>query len=596
MHKRTIGRGLLSAAVLAASVAVSAGPALALVNATTQEGQANSDKLRAGGSSAGFKISLVAMLNQFSNITRVFRLCGSGGGISNSDQCDTSFGKNPGVGKLQDFVVVQGTLRNSTTDSRGLGVPNGPALGEVTYRLSANGSGKGPLCAGQQVAFPANPATNGIGFLVPEGFDGLPATADDAGGTGGFGGIGDGAGGTGSGMTSAPLVKCNTKLATSLMPAVTGSPATVFSAQGTNNELCVVNFDFNSAGTIAGSTQGAALPGAITSVVQGAADGADANETTNLKLTCDMGFTDVPPADFDDPAVNTGVFNKQTAFGDIIFKLIASKDVHGPGGATDKIALFEPQVQNLLATGSSSICSWDAIGASAGSTNTNVGVCGRKLGSGTRATTFKTHQITTQGQKAFGNDATGGAPGTTVSCLQKNAANAGVARTKTFFLWNGTSDVDNCAGSKTGAVGYLDGDVSQAGKNWYEVPYEGVDPQTNVLKTMVKCGMYRYYGAFTGGDGARCLSSAPPTGNCDANPFVQANRKALSVEANYSSGTGVNLAAYLPLGGCSGSGASGLCDGPVIQKTSNLTDGTFDLKFLGGAACPAKPALPAAIP
>ena len=107
----------------------------------------------------------------------MFRGCYTGGTIPN-DGSGCADGVN---GRLADFFVIQGVLKNSNTDPNGLGVPNGPSLGEVTYRVSGNGSGSGIACSR------TSPTPIGIGFLAPEGFDGTPNTADDAGGTGEFG-------------------------------------------------------------------------------------------------------------------------------------------------------------------------------------------------------------------------------------------------------------------------------------------------------------------------------------------------------------------------------------------------------------------------
>jgi len=224
-------------------------------------------------------------------------------------------------------------------------------------------------------------------------------------------------------------------------------------------------------------------------------------------------------------------------------------------------------------------------------TNTNLNVCYRKLGSGTRATTNKTIMVATQGSLTFADTDTGGAAGTATSCFQKNNAGGNVLKTKTFFRRAATGDISTCVGGKQGAVAYIDGDVAQPLTGWYEVPFEGVDPQTNVLKTMVKCGMYRFWGNLTGGDGSRCI---PATGSACTSDYVKAHRKGMNTEALYDgsvpalTGPSTNLPAYLPLGVI-------VNEGLAFPKANSFTDGVFNLKFVAGAQCPARVNAPSGI-
>ncbi len=50
------------------------------------------------------------------------------------------------------------------------------------------------------------------------------------------------------------------------------------------------------------------------------------NESTNLRVSCDTGFADLPPGDFLPPR---DPFNQQDVFGAQIFKIAASRDAHG---------------------------------------------------------------------------------------------------------------------------------------------------------------------------------------------------------------------------------------------------------------------------
>ena len=107
------------------------------------------------------------------------RGCQTGGTIPNLNNCDGGLGTG---GDLMDYVVIEGTLRNSNTDPNGLGVPGGAA--GVLYRVGANGSGNGVRCANT-----TNPQP--IGFLAAEGFNGLAGDGDDAVAGGGAGADGD---------------------------------------------------------------------------------------------------------------------------------------------------------------------------------------------------------------------------------------------------------------------------------------------------------------------------------------------------------------------------------------------------------------------
>src|SRR5215468_3400508 len=162
------------------------------------------DDLRTGGCSGCFQAQMRSVLNQFATITRIWRLCGTQtpGGVASSlkatpggaPTCDGDPG-TPG-GTLLDYVVIQGDLRDSTAAANaatndfynnttgavgadgvndGFGQPGGAS--DVVYRVSANGSGQGNLCT-QSLAS----GGVGIGYVSPEGFDGVPNTADDAGG------------------------------------------------------------------------------------------------------------------------------------------------------------------------------------------------------------------------------------------------------------------------------------------------------------------------------------------------------------------------------------------------------------------------------
>ena len=66
-----------------------------------------------------------------------------------------------------------------------------------------------------------------------------------------------------------------------------------------------------------------------------------------------------------------------------------------------------------------------------------------------------------------------------------------------MFSFNTNGDVVNCVETKTGAIGYVD--ATDDTPDTYGVPVEGVDPDTNDLATLVKCGHYRWWGPLAGG-------------------------------------------------------------------------------------------------
>ena len=74
---------------------------------------------------------------------------------------------------------------------------------------------------------------------------------------------------------------------------------------------------------------------------------------------------------------------------------------------------------------------------------------------------------------------------------------------KQLIEGGGTNDVKVCAQQHKGAIGYADEFIEPDTTEFYDVPVEGVDPQTNNLKTMVRCGLYRYWGPLAGGTGGR---------------------------------------------------------------------------------------------
>jgi ABC-type phosphate transport system substrate-binding protein len=527
-------------AIAAAVVLGHAGAALAAPNVSSSP---DTDAFRTGGCTGCFITQMNSVTASFQEISRVFRGCYSGGTIAN-DGSGCADGTN---GRLADFVVIQGTLKNSTTDLNGLGVPNGPALGEVTYRVSANGSGQGINCAR------STPAPVGIGFLAPEGFDGTPNTTDDAGGSGSFGVPGAGVNPNTSSMSAAPLTNCQGKTKIGDFETVAGTLNTFQTA--INGELCVVNYDLNSNGSISNDVAGAGVPGALTTV--GSVAG---NESTHLRLTCDTGFADLPTGDFLPPR---DPFNTPDVFGAQIFKIVASRDAHGVGNNNAKIHVNDPQIENIFGEPSNnSVCRLSHVGAESTSSSQNVTACIRVAGSGTRETFRNTFMANSAGSKTQSEDNSGAQNGTVASCLQPKEAGGTQVSQKRVKVGAGNADVINCLNTFTGSFGYPDADRFDPA--FYSVVVEGVDADAAIvadkLKDLVKCGHYRYWGPLAGGIGQH---------NPGGSPFITAHRSSLKKKVVYAASQ-----AYLPTN--------------EVGFVKSATDGAYSIQFLP-TTCPAAP-------
>ena len=501
------------------------------------------DALRSGGCTGCFDTQMQAAISTFATIKRVFRVCQTGGGVQPHDSCDGA-----GGGALAQFVEMQGDLRDSNTDALGLGVPGG--LTNATIRISGNGSGNGINCASAS-------GPTAIGYIAPEGFDGVPNTADDAGGTGAFGAVGAGTNAGGGGAkgdpndTSPKLAVCNTKIddpTSGYQFSVPGTTPTAYPAKGTQ-EFCVVNVDQGTDAQITNDRVGAAAPGVITKLGQLN----PANETTNLSLSCDTAFADLPPADFSpQTGLNTGAFANQATFGAEIFKLIASRDVHANVGSNPndpnsplhtKIQLGKPEIEGLFGPSSNlETCSWQQVGAQSSLVHSNgidINVCYRSIGSGTREVFRNTWMANTRGDAQQGQGSTNGVIGT---CGQRVGSLTGTPTVfhKQLIEGGGTNDVKICVQQHTGSVGYVDGFIHPTTNEFYDVPVDGVDPQTNNLKLLVRCGVYRYWGPLAGGTGGRLggVATAPKTAHLAA----MANPAIFFASESYAPFAGLNYA------------------------------------------------------
>jgi len=545
----------LSLALGAAALLAIAGPARAVTPPVSSS--PDTDAFRTGGCTGCFLTQMTAAVVQFSNITRVFRACyaNAGGGTKIVD--DGSGCADGTHGRIADFVVLQGTLKDKNTDPNGLGVPNGPALGEVTYRVSANGSGNGIGCA-------AASSPVGTGFLAPEGLDGVPGDADDAGGTGSFGVVGAGVNAGTATMSAAPLTACVNKTGIEKFDTI---GTTTMSFHTPTTELCVVNFDLSGDGNVQNDQTGAGTPsqfplGSNIHTVSAT------NETTNLKLTCDTAFSDLPTGDFLPPKAP---YNGPDVFGAQIFKLVASRDVHSiTGGADAKIHLNDPQIEGIFGDpANNSVCQLKHIGATSAATS-NVTACIRAAGSGTRETFRLTWMADTEGSKNQSEDTAGGSNGTVTACSSQVKEGGGLTLTgsKRVKVGNGNADVVNCLNAFSGGFGYVDAD--RFDDSTYAVVVEGVDPDSAIqaapstnLKQLVKCGHWRWWGPLAGGLGQH---------NGGASDFITAHRGALKNSAVYA-----NAVAYVPLGANTG-----------VGFTKGATDGSYSIQFVP-TSCPAAP-------
>lgn len=492
-----------------------AGLVLAIpAHAATKDVQASTDNFRSGGCSGCFFTQTEAMLANFQTVTRVFRGCETGSAIVDDGTGCAGAATIGGNAHLMDFIVIQGDLKDSNTDPAGLGVPGGEQ--DVTYRVSATGSFRGLRCANGDT----DPTTASLGFLAPEGLDGIPNTADDAGGTGTFGQTGVPANWLTSPTTTTavPLVACNSGIQ-SFVASLDPTEQPTFAGA---SELCVVQYDADGNGDINNKSDGLPV-------------GSARAETTDLRLTCDMGFGDLPPQDFQSSTFNTQSFANQSTVGAEIFKIVANSSVHpqaDPTGTT-KIELQLPQIEGLFGGVNlgKDACTWNAVGGVVtGDASGNIKVCFRENGSGSRETFRNSFMRLAQTSHVQG--ATNGS----FTCNAFDENTGGTSYTKTFQQNDTNQDEASCVGGTIGAVGYVN--AARTEPNMYSVPVFGVDPDTANLRTLVKCGMYPYWGPLTGGTGIH--AGATPL----SKPEVAAHLAALRSGQVFAAG-----ADYLPLGG-----------------------------------------------
>ena len=111
----------------------------------------------------------------------------------------------------------------------------------------------------------------------------------------------------------------------------------------------------------------------------------------------------------------------------------------------------------------------------------------------------------------------------------------------------------NCVANNAGAIGYVN--ASRTG-NFYNVPLEGVDPDTNDLRTLVACGLYRFWGPLAGAETTT-----------DQSDLKDAHKKAIASSFVFPAGDD-----YVPFGS-------------VAFRKDNA-DNLYYLGFLPPATCP----------
>jgi hypothetical protein len=155
----------------------------------------------------------------------------------------------------------------------------------------------------------------------------------------------------------------------------------------------------------------------------------------------------------------------------------------------------------------------------------------------------------------------------TANCIARNEGSGTTTTPKTFAQNNTNADVAVCVEGNIGGVGYVN--AARSSTLFYSVPTFGIDPDTNDLREMVKCGMWPYWGPLTGGTGIH-------SGFLLSNTFVAAHLANLRNQAVFSTGED-----YLPLGG--------IQTGVAFDKAT--TANFYKVKFTP-SACPGTFAAP----
>jgi hypothetical protein len=508
-----------------------------------------------GGSTAVWKTQVFATLASLVSVEGVFRLCATGAGTPAGNTCGLTAATGglgaPIASAQENFIVISGIFKNSTTDPNGLGIPGG---GAGTVFISSNGSSYGVECTSP----PYTGANSLPGTLGLFGKDNVAGTADDAGGVGVFAVNPTGipanwaAGGPNA---FAPLVSCPGGSGIAGLEGALVAPfKPVDNTAANSSEFCVLDYGTNIQAEPGGQAQ------ATYSISN------NGTATSNISLTCNLGISDVPPADFANPLFNVRVMDGQVNVGAQIFKIIANNNVAPTGSffagdVANKVALQIGGLEGLFggSNQATDACAWDDVGGqvvgspAAGNVDHDaIEVCYREDGSGTRATFINMYDVTKYGTADLGSPSN--VPGTLVTqaCSQflegGGGANANppAGSTNKYFFGPNTSTgsettcVTNATGGagKGGGIGYVT--ASTTGAGFYSVPVFGIDPDSYTaaqLQELVKCGEYPYWAPSTLGIRA---TSPPATA-----PFTAAQSFALSLVGFF---TDTNSPDYIPAG------------------------------------------------
>ena len=582
MHRTRNAIAAASAAILFAAL-----PAVAVTNGYSDAPPGVTSQMASGGSSASFEAQVVAALVNFKTVTKIYRQCVRGAAVSDDVvDCDGNAATKDAV---QSFVLIEGTMWDVADASNPGTLAGGSPVGIATpgtnlyvMRIGSHGSSRGINCA--KTTSPIQ-----IGFLAPEGKDGTFGTADDAGcpvggipfdGTNGgtatcgygFTGAGNGSGAT---RQSAQVTNCGGASASSLLGDIRIPASTSFAG---SQQFCIIDDDTSGDGALAGANDGTPV------------GAANLLEASTLRVNCSLGFADLPPTDFSDSALNTSLFADQNLSGAQIFKLAATKNIVAASDTTKKPRWNKPQIEALFKTsGANSAFLWREVGAKqiagAGAAPADNGgvvkICGRTAGSGTKEV-FRLSWLTNTG----GSSNEGAANQSTVRTI----GGVGSLVTKQVSLTATTDTVVQCLeaayDANQAAIGYIDGSKfpNTSPVKWYGVPVEGVDPDTNDLKQLVRCGQYRWWGPLT--NGRRTAVDGTPISALESS-FRGALQN--TVVWNNVAPINVNFQSYEPLS--------------TVYFGKTTTDGAYSENPIvpeqgGGASvfCPSFPADPAAPP
>ncbi|MFO0690575.1 MAG: hypothetical protein U0900_17880 [Myxococcota bacterium] len=517
---------------------------------------ARAQELRVASAAANFTTNTLAVFASMSDVTKVYRLCATGGAIP-AGTCAGAAAIG-GRGAILDWVVIEGTMRNcgSTCSATNLG-RNG---GGFVRAYVTGGTGAVALQS-------ASTTPSQLGFASLFGFDGVPGGGDDA-GANGLGATGVPPGWPLSSATApinlgtlnrAALVECATGLRaiSDSLPVLVRPTWSVTPA----NELCIVEIDADGNGSINNLQLGAPLP---RTTIAGSG-----NETTNYRTSSDIGVSPIPPQDYSDPTINTLTVNSPVTTGLQILKFVVNRNVRAKSDVNKKIMLQDPQIEAIFGGASfGNACSWADVGGQVvGEPDAKMTVIIRETNAALRQVVRNTFLLNPRGSQPEG------AVAGTFGCenFDENGGGTTTIVPKQYLQVTTLAEQITAAGGSGLGAGTLGGitvvNASRTNTTTYSVPVFGVDPDAQgapTLRLLVKCGMYPFTGPLTVGRGP----GGDPLG------LRQAFVNSISSELVYDDASST-AADYLPFGNFD----SG------VAYAKDLTAGQTFLKFKP-ASCP----------